>query len=140
MPAVMAGPAVRAGGTIAHPHRTSRPRHAATDQPDPADSLDHEGAGQARSGQGHLDGGGPGPAAGPERGPDQARENRHLRYGPHIYLWDELSQRTIKPGLVIVHDFVVRIFDIGHGVSGYSLFPRVSADRHYVCCHSPNSP
>src|SRR3546814_1953994 len=53
MPAVMAGSAVRAGGTIAHPHRTSRPRHAATDQPDPADSLDHEGAGQARSGQGH---------------------------------------------------------------------------------------
>src|SRR3546814_4950266 len=81
MPAVMAGSAVRAGGTIAHPHRTSRPRHAATDQPDPADSLDHEGAGQARSGQGHLDGGGPGAAAGPERGPDQAREDGDLQIG-----------------------------------------------------------
>ena len=27
----------------------------------------------------------------------------------HIYLWDEWSQRTIKPGLVIGHEFVGRI-------------------------------
>src|SRR5690349_24659645 len=31
----------------------------------------------------------------------------------HIYKWDEWSQRTIKPGLVIGHEFVGRIVDIG---------------------------
>src|SRR5690606_17035481 len=38
----------------------------------------------------------------------------------HIYLWDEWSQRTIKPGLVIGHEFVGRIVEIGPGVSGYA--------------------
>jgi threonine 3-dehydrogenase len=31
----------------------------------------------------------------------------------HIYKWDEWSQRTIKPGLVIGHEFVGRIVEIG---------------------------
>lgn len=39
----------------------------------------------------------------------------------HIYLWDEWSQRTIKPGLVIGHEFVGRIVEIGPGVSGYTF-------------------
>jgi threonine 3-dehydrogenase len=33
----------------------------------------------------------------------------------HIYLWDEWSQRTIKPGLTIGHEFVGRIAEIGRG-------------------------
>ena len=37
----------------------------------------------------------------------------------HIYLWDEWSQRTIKPGLVVGHEFVGHIAQIGPGVSGY---------------------
>jgi threonine dehydrogenase-like Zn-dependent dehydrogenase len=31
----------------------------------------------------------------------------------HIYKWDEWSQRTIKPGLVIGHEFVGRIVEMG---------------------------
>ena len=46
----------------------------------------------------------------------------------HIYKWDEWSQRTIKPGLVIGHEFVGRIVDMGPGVRGYSLGQRVSAE------------
>ncbi len=38
----------------------------------------------------------------------------------HIYLWDEWSQRTITPGLVIGHEFVGRIVEIGPGVGGYT--------------------
>src|SRR3546814_7954691 len=53
----------------------------------------------------------------------------------HIYLWDEWSQRTIKPGLVIGHEFVGRIVEIGPGVSGYSIGQRVSAEGHIVCGH-----
>jgi len=44
----------------------------------------------------------------------------------HIYKWDEWSQRTIKPGLVIGHEFVGRIVDMGPGVRGYSIGQRVS--------------
>ena len=51
----------------------------------------------------------------------------------HIYLWDEWSQRTIRPPLVIGHEFVGRIAEIGVGVSGYSEGQRVSAEGHVVC-------
>src|SRR5690606_21410062 len=56
----------------------------------------------------------------------------------HIYLWDEWSQRTIKPGLVIGHEFVGRIAEIGPGVSGYEVGQRVSAEGHIVCGHCRN--
>ncbi|HWZ72330.1 MAG TPA: L-threonine 3-dehydrogenase [Casimicrobiaceae bacterium] len=51
----------------------------------------------------------------------------------HIYKWDEWSQRVIKPGLVIGHEFVGRIVDMGPGVRGYALGQRVSAEGHLVC-------
>ena len=54
----------------------------------------------------------------------------------HIYKWDEWSQRTIKPGLVIGHEFVGRIVELGAGVTGYKVGDRVSAEGHIVCGHS----
>ena len=51
----------------------------------------------------------------------------------HIYKWDEWSQRVIKPGLVIGHEFVGRIVDMGPGVRGYRTGQRVSAEGHIVC-------
>ena len=56
----------------------------------------------------------------------------------HIYLWDEWSQRTIKPGLTIGHEFVGRIASIGPGVTGYEIGQRVSAEGHIVCGHCRN--
>lgn len=56
----------------------------------------------------------------------------------HIYKWDDWSQRTIKPGLVIGHEFVGRIEQLGDGVSGYSVGDRVSAEGHVVCGHCRN--
>ena len=56
----------------------------------------------------------------------------------HIYLWDEWSQRTIQPGLVIGHEFVGRIAELGPGVSGYKVGQRVSAEGHIVCGHCRN--
>jgi len=56
----------------------------------------------------------------------------------HIYLWDEWSQRTIRPGLVIGHEFVGRIAELGPGVSGYKVGQRVSAEGHIVCGHCRN--
>src|SRR5262245_50301134 len=56
----------------------------------------------------------------------------------HIYLWDEWSQRTIKPGLTIGHEFVGRIAALGSAVTGYSVGQRVSAEGHIVCGHCRN--
>lgn len=56
----------------------------------------------------------------------------------HIYKWDEWSQRTIKPGLTIGHEFVGRIAEIGSAVEGYQVGQRVSAEGHIVCGHCRN--
>ena len=56
----------------------------------------------------------------------------------HIYLWDEWAQRTIRPGLVIGHEFVGRVAGLGPGVSGYRPGQRVSAEGHIVCGHCRN--
>ncbi len=56
----------------------------------------------------------------------------------HIYNWDEWSQRTIRPGLIIGHEFVGRISKLGEGVTGYEVGDRVSAEGHIVCGHCRN--
>jgi threonine 3-dehydrogenase len=56
----------------------------------------------------------------------------------HIYKWDAWSQRTIKPGLTIGHEFVGRIVKLGPGVTGYKIGDRVSAEGHIVCGHCRN--
>lgn len=56
----------------------------------------------------------------------------------HIYLWDAWAQRTIRPGLVVGHEFVGRIAALGPGVTGYQVGQRVSAEGHIVCGHCRN--
>ncbi len=56
----------------------------------------------------------------------------------HIYLWDDWARRTIRPGLVIGHEFVGRITQLGDGVTGYEVGDRVSAEGHIVCGHCRN--
>ena len=56
----------------------------------------------------------------------------------HIYNWDEWSQRTINPGLIIGHEFVGRIVELGDGVTGYKTGDRVSAEGHIICGHCRN--
>ena len=51
----------------------------------------------------------------------------------HIYKWDEWSQKTIKPPLVIGHEFVGEIVEMGQEVRGYRIGQRVSAEGHIVC-------
>ncbi|WP_395375549.1 L-threonine 3-dehydrogenase [Marinicella sp. W31] len=51
----------------------------------------------------------------------------------HIYKWDEWSQKTIKPPLVIGHEFVGEIVEMGQEVKGYNIGDRVSAEGHIVC-------
>ena len=51
----------------------------------------------------------------------------------HIYQWDEWSQRTIRPPLILGHEFVGRIVELGSSVHGYEEGQRVSAEGHVVC-------
>jgi threonine 3-dehydrogenase len=51
----------------------------------------------------------------------------------HIYKWDDWSQRTIKTPLVIGHEFVGRVVEMGPGVDNYQLGDRVSAEGHVTC-------
>ena len=51
----------------------------------------------------------------------------------HIYNWDDWSQRTIRTPLVIGHEFVGHIAEVGHGVHNYEVGDRVSAEGHITC-------
>jgi len=51
----------------------------------------------------------------------------------HIYNWDGWSQRTIRPPLVIGHEFVGEIVDKGDAVKGFAVGDRVSGEGHIVC-------
>ncbi len=51
----------------------------------------------------------------------------------HIYKWDAWSQRTIRTPMVIGHEFVGEIVEIGGEVEDWKVGERVSAEGHIVC-------
>ncbi len=56
----------------------------------------------------------------------------------HIYRWDEWSQRTIKTPMVIGHEYVGEIVDMGHGVENLKVGDRVTGEGHIACGHCRN--
>lgn len=56
----------------------------------------------------------------------------------HIYNWDEWSQATIPVPMVIGHEFVGHIVEIGENVLGYKVGDLVSGEGHIVCGHCRN--
>ncbi len=51
----------------------------------------------------------------------------------HIYNWDEWAQKTIAQGLVIGHEFVGEIAEVGSNVSDFYPGDIVSGEGHVVC-------
>ena len=51
----------------------------------------------------------------------------------HIYNWDAWSQRTIPVPLVIGHEFVGRIVEVGGNVKDFRVGDVVSGEGHVVC-------
>lgn len=51
----------------------------------------------------------------------------------HIFNWDGWAQRTINVPLIIGHEFVGRVVDIGVNVSDFALGDLVSGEGHVVC-------
>ncbi|MCB1020850.1 MAG: L-threonine 3-dehydrogenase [Bryobacterales bacterium] len=51
----------------------------------------------------------------------------------HIYDWDDWAQRTIPDGLVIGHEFVGEVAEVGSNVKGFAVGDLVSGEGHVVC-------
>ncbi len=51
----------------------------------------------------------------------------------HIYQWDDWAQRTIPAPMVIGHEFVGEIVEVGSNVSDFSPGELVSGEGHVVC-------
>jgi len=56
----------------------------------------------------------------------------------HIYKWDEWSQNTIKPGMIIGHEYVGAVAQVGAGVTGFEIGDRVTGEGHIACGHCRN--
>lgn len=56
----------------------------------------------------------------------------------HIYKWDEWAQKTIPVPMVIGHEFMGEIAQIGSNVRGLKVGDRVSGEGHIVCGKCPN--
>src|SRR5262245_12873343 len=51
----------------------------------------------------------------------------------HIYEWNEWARKTIPIGLIIGHEFVGEIVEVGSNVSGFAPGEIVSGEGHVVC-------
>ena len=51
----------------------------------------------------------------------------------HIYDWDHWAQHTITPPLVVGHEFVGEVTEVGAGVEAYYPGEIVGAEGHLVC-------
>lgn len=56
----------------------------------------------------------------------------------HIYKWDDWAQKTIKTPLIIGHEYVGEIVELGDEVSQYKIGDRVTAEGHIACGHCRN--
>ncbi|WP_299489712.1 L-threonine 3-dehydrogenase [uncultured Shewanella sp.] len=56
----------------------------------------------------------------------------------HIYKWDEWSQNTIPVPMVIGHEYVGTVVEIGQEVKGFNIGDRVSGEGHITCGYCRN--
>ena len=56
----------------------------------------------------------------------------------HIYDWNPWSAEHVKPPMVIGHEYVGEIAELGAGVEGFKVGQRVSGEGHITCHHCRN--
>ena len=56
----------------------------------------------------------------------------------HIYNWDDWAQSTIPVPMIVGHEFVGEIAEIGMEVAGFEIGDRVSGEGHVTCGHCRN--
>jgi len=55
----------------------------------------------------------------------------------HIYKWDEWAQKTIPVPMIVGHEFMGEIAELGKNVSGLKVGQRVCGEGHMVCNQCP---
>ena len=63
----------------------------------------------------------------------RVQDHRHLRDGSAHLQWDDWARKTIPVPLVIGHEFVGEIVEVGSNVSGFAPGEIVSGEGHVVC-------
>lgn len=56
----------------------------------------------------------------------------------HIYNWDEWSQKTVPVPLVIGHEYMGEVVEVGIEVTNIKIGDRVSGEGHITCGHCRN--
>ena len=56
----------------------------------------------------------------------------------HIYNWDDWAQATIPVPMVVGHEYVGEVVNMGQEVRGFSIGDRVSGEGHITCNHCRN--
>lgn len=56
----------------------------------------------------------------------------------HIYNWDDWSQKTIPVPMVVGHEFIGQVEQVGQEVKGLKVGDRVSGEGHITCGHCRN--
>jgi threonine 3-dehydrogenase len=56
----------------------------------------------------------------------------------HIHNWDKWAQKTIPVPMIVGHEYVGTIADMGRNVKDYRIGQRVSGEGHIVCGHCRN--
>ncbi|ADZ90559.1 L-threonine 3-dehydrogenase [Marinomonas mediterranea MMB-1] len=56
----------------------------------------------------------------------------------HIYNWDEWAQSTIPVPMVVGHEYVGEVVEVGAEVRGFDIGDRVSGEGHITCGHCRN--
>lgn len=51
----------------------------------------------------------------------------------HVYNWDDSAQKTTSVPMVVGHEFVEEIVEIGNNMNDYHLDQIVSGEGHMVC-------
>jgi len=73
----------------------------------------------------------------PEVGPNDVKIKIHKTSicgtDVHIYNWDEWSQKTIKLGTVIGHEYCGEIVEVGSAVSEYKVGQMCTGEGHITC-------
>lgn len=78
----------------------------------------------------------------PEFGPDQVlirvRKTSICGTDLHIHAWDEWAQSTIPVPMVVGHEFMGEVAEVGAGVDGLAPGERVAGEGHITCGHCRN--
>ena len=78
------------------------------------------------------------PVAGPNDLLIKIRKTAICGTDMHIYGWDEWSQKTISVPMVVGHEYVGEVVEVGQEVNGFEVGDRVSGEGHITCGYCRN--